>query len=213
MERNYQISAVLSTPGDLECRTAFHEAGHAAAIHLRNKQQQLPPIYFEIQIKRPLNGKGEFAAKVIDGNLTQNLPIAMLESFATLSGSQHHSCQLAYEADIINLLAGPLAEAKYIALRDGAGFDLKFASIQNLTNFGGLTDVERVYEYLEYFIAARILREQALQTLWEQAFLFVNHPQNWQGIFSLAQHILLSRQEIICCDEAIMVLDKATLLA
>jgi len=29
---------------------AFHEAGHATAIHIRNTQEKLPPIYFQIYI-------------------------------------------------------------------------------------------------------------------------------------------------------------------
>ena len=32
-------------------RIAFHEAGHATAIHLNNKARNLPPIFFQIMFK------------------------------------------------------------------------------------------------------------------------------------------------------------------
>ena len=34
-------------------QAAFHEAGHAAAIHIGNRQKQLPPIFFQIFINQP----------------------------------------------------------------------------------------------------------------------------------------------------------------
>jgi len=36
---------------ELSRKTATHEAGHAAAIYLGNKQKQLPPVFFQIYIK------------------------------------------------------------------------------------------------------------------------------------------------------------------
>ena len=124
MERNYQLTALASLDlEELHRRTAFHEAGHAAAIHIRNKQQQLPPVFFEIQIKRPHDDVQNLFAKVIDGNLIQNLPIAVIESLSSISSSGQHSCQRAYEADVVNLLVGPLAEAKYVSMRDGEAFN------------------------------------------------------------------------------------------
>jgi hypothetical protein len=32
-------------------RVAFHEAGHAAGIHLNNKARHLPPVFFKIIFK------------------------------------------------------------------------------------------------------------------------------------------------------------------
>jgi len=53
MKRNYPIDAIGSVfDQDLIRQIAFHEAGHAAAIHLYNKQKQLPPVYFQITIKK-----------------------------------------------------------------------------------------------------------------------------------------------------------------
>ena len=53
MKRNYPIDAMSSVlDQDLIKQIVFHEAGHAAAIHLYNKQKQLPPVYFQITIKK-----------------------------------------------------------------------------------------------------------------------------------------------------------------
>ena len=52
MKRNYQtdVSCTINDQ-DLIRQIAFHEAGHATAIYLYNKQKQLPPVYFQITIK------------------------------------------------------------------------------------------------------------------------------------------------------------------
>ena len=53
MKRNYPIDAISSVlDQDMIKQIVFHEAGHAAAIHLYNKQKQLPPVYFQITIKK-----------------------------------------------------------------------------------------------------------------------------------------------------------------
>jgi hypothetical protein len=208
MERNYQTAISFSLdPDELDWRTAFHEAGHAAAIHIGNQQKQLPPVFFEIQVKKPKSVNDHFFAKVIDGNLIQNLPIAMVESFSMLSGNAEHSCQRAYEADVVNLLVGPLSEAKYVAQRDGEVFNLKLISLHCLQNYGGLTDMERIHTYLDCFIASRELREKKIRELLAQAYSFIDNHRNWRCILNLAYHILESKQETISCDEAINVLD------
>ena len=37
---------------ELNRHIAFHEAGHVTAIYIRNKQQQLPPVFFQITINK-----------------------------------------------------------------------------------------------------------------------------------------------------------------
>ncbi|MGZ4959242.1 MAG: hypothetical protein ACXV7J_08320 [Methylomonas sp.] len=210
MERNYHAeTSIFVHPDELDWRTAFHEAGHAAAIHLRNQQKDLPPVFFEIHVKRPNSLNGHFFAKVVDGNLIQNLPIAVVESFSTVSGSGVHSCQRAYEADIVNLLVGPLAEAKYVSIRDNEVFNLELIDFNALHNYGGYSDLERVHAYLECFIASRVRREEKMLELLVQAFTFIDNRRNWQSILSLAHYILESQQEIISCDEAISVFDRS----
>ena len=209
MERNYHsTTSILFDPDELDLRTAFHEAGHAAAIHIGNHQKKLPPVNFEIQVKMPDKGNGYFVAKVVDGNLIQNLPIAVVESFSVVSGGDRHSCQLAYEADVVNLLSGPLAEAKYVSIRDDEVFDLKNITLGDLHNNGGFSDLEKAQVYLECFIASKALREEKMLELLSQAFHFIDNRRHWRCILNLAHYILDSRQETISCDDAIAVLDR-----
>lgn len=210
MERNYEATnSTFVHPNELDWRTAFHEAGHAAAIHLGNRQKQLPPVFFEIHVKKPSLDNQHFIAKVIDGNLIQNLPIAMVESFSNFSPDAHqHSCQRAYEADIINLLVGPLAEAKYVALRDDEVFGINLINIEALYNYGGYSDLEKAHSYLDSFIALKSHRQEKMQELLHQAFEFIDNHVHWKCILNLAKHILDSQQEIISCDEAIVIFDR-----
>lgn len=208
MERNYQIAAPTHLhPDELHWRTAFHEAGHAAAIHILNRQKHLPPVFFEIQVKRPSANNHDFFAKVIDGNLIHNLPIAVIESLSSLTETGEHSCQRAYEADIVNLLVGPLSEAKYVSMRDGEIFNRDLMNLNALRHYGGHSDIERAQSYLEHFITSKIHREQKLIELLSEAYEFIDDSRHWECILKLAQFILESGQEIISCDEAINVFD------
>ncbi|OAI15420.1 hypothetical protein A1359_00580 [Methylomonas lenta] len=209
MERNYQITAPAYVhPHELHWRTAFHEAGHAAAIHIRNQQKQLPPVFFEIQVKRPTLKEQDFFAKVIDGNLIQNLPIAVIESISLLSDECQHSSQRAYEADVVNLLVGPLAEAKYVSIRDGEVFNLELINLSALRHYGGHSDLEKAQQYLEFFITSKLHRDNKLVELLAQAYQFVSNHKNWACILNLAHFILDSQQETISCDEAITIFDR-----
>lgn len=209
MERNYHsANAAFVHPGELNWRTAFHEAGHAAAIHIRNQQKQLPPVFFEIQVKRSGEKGADFSAQVVDGNLIQNLPIAVVESFSAFSALEQHSCQRAYEADVVNLLVGPLAEAKYVAIRDDEAFNRNLVTLDALRNYGGHSDLEKAKYYLECFIAAKDKREAKLQELLLEAYQFIDHRQQWKCILNLAHYIMESEQEIISCDETINLFEE-----
>lgn len=209
MERSYHISLTnLVDADELHWRTAFHEAGHAAAIHILNRQKQLPPVFFEIQVHRPEDDKRDFFAKVIDGNLIHNLPIAFIESMSSLAESEQHSWQRAYEADIVNLLAGPLSEAKYVANRDGEIFNQELINLDVLRNYGGHSDLETVQSYLEYFVTSKECRQRKLKELLAQAHRFIDEPTHWRCISRLADFILESRQTTISCDEAINIFDS-----
>lgn len=209
MERNYySITSTFVHPNELNWRTAFHEAGHAAAIHLGNRQKQLPPVFFEIHVRRPRNTYDDFFAKVIDGNLIQNLPIAVIESFDGMAEDQAQACQRAYEADVVNLLVGPLAEAKYVSIRDDEVFNINLINFNALHNYGGYSDLEQALSYLDHFIPSKAQREQKMQELLAQAFSFIDNRRHWKCILNLAHYILESQQEIISCDEAIGVFDR-----
>ncbi len=197
---------------ELTQQTAFHEAGHAAAIYLGNQLRGLPPVYFSIEIKRSEKNAMPLQAKVIGGHLIQSLPVAMLDNLADLSATEKHSYQCAYEADVINLLAGPLAEARYVSIRDDEVLNLNLLSTQALGDYyGGQADMEKAYQYLEYFIADAEQRENKMLELFAQAWMFVSHRKNWVCILNLANYILESEQDVISCEEVSEVFERCML--
>ncbi len=196
------------TRQELGKQTAFHEAGHAAAIYIGNRQKHLPPVFFEIQINKPNELSDQFSAKVIDGQLIQSLPTAILENLSELSEQDQHSYQCAYEADVVNLLVGPLAEAKYVSLRDNEIFNFNLVNTKALLNYGGHLDVEKAYNNLKLFMADQKQREEKMQELFRQAYRFIDNHKNWHCIKNLADYILHSGQSTISCEEAIAVFDN-----
>ncbi|MDO9269952.1 MAG: hypothetical protein Q7T96_12680 [Methylobacter sp.] len=219
MKRNYQtdVSCPISDQ-DLIRQIAFHEAGHAAAIYLYNKQKQLPPVFFQITIKALDRQKDSylssgplaydhFAAVVEGGRLIHSLPVALIESAHYFSVAEQDAYQTAFEADMINFLIGPLAEAKHVALRDDEPFNARLVNIDALHYYGGTSDLEKVYEYLDTFIPARSLHEEKIAELCSKAFQFINARTHWKAIERLADYILNNKENIISCEEAITVLD------
>ena len=221
MKRNYQAGASCAiNDQDLIRQIAFHEAGHATAIYLYNKQKRLPPVYFQITIKAlgrpkdsPLNGcslgHDHYAAVVEGGRLIHSLPVALIESAHYFSAAGQDVYQTAFEADMVNLLIGPLAEAKHVSLRDDELFNARLVNINALHNYGGTSDLNKVYEYLDIFVADRSRRQEKMAELFEQAFQFINSPVHWQAIERLASYILNNKESIISCEEAIAVLDES----
>lgn len=223
MKRNYQADASCSiNDQDLIRQIAFHEAGHAAAIYRYNKQKQLPPVYFQITIKaldRQKDyalkacslGYDHFAAVVEGGRLIHSLPPALIESADYFSVAEQDAYQTAFEADMINLLIGPLAEAKHVALRDGEQFNAQLVNINALHNYGGTSDLNKVYEYLDIFIATRSRHKEKIAELFDNAFQFISSPSHWKSVERLADYILSNKENIISCEEAIAVLDEGAL--
>ena len=211
MQRNYQSADhSFQNHKELTNQTAFHEAGHATSIYLGNKKKQLPPVFFQIKIKKPKNAENQlYYAKVIDGRLIQNLPIAGLENFQSLTTEEQRHYQSAYEADVINLLVGPLAEAKYVSIRDDEAFNFNLFNPHALNYYGGSSDVNKAYAYLEYFITSEHQRENKMLELFSEAFRFIENKGNWSDIVNLAHFILKSEKNVISCEEVIDVLKSA----
>lgn len=220
MKRNYPIDAISSVlDQDMIKQIVFHEAGHAAAIHLYNKQKQLPPVYFQITIKKSDHSltnpfarrtvtRDHFVAMVEGGCLIHSLPVALIESANYFSLNEQDSYRTAFEADMINLLVGPLAEAKHVALRDNESFGKNLINVNALHNYGGTSDLKKVYEYLENFISENSLHEEKIAELFDQAFQFIDSPVHWQAIERLAGYILDNTKNTIGCEEAIAVIDE-----
>lgn len=194
---------------ELRNRTAFHEAGHAAAIYFLNKNKQLPPVFFQISIKEMDQSDtwpAYFDAQVEDGRLIHSLPISAVSTTESNDNS-NKGLLLAFEADVVNLLVGSIAEAKYVASCDGEVINPKLINLEALKFYGGSSDLKIVYEYLDCFIPSEKKREIKIDELFNQAFEFIEGYTNWHAISALANYILDNQKTIITCEEAISVLD------
>jgi hypothetical protein len=204
---------------------AFHEAGHAAAIYLNNKAQNLPPVFFQILFKdrsgSSENHKNAYhiihddcIARVEGGRLIQSLPDSMdafLDKLVAHDDVMVHAVEdyvSAFEADIVNLLVGPLAEARYIADTDNELFNHRLVNINALKNYGGRSDIATAYEYLQSYSPSKQQQDEKLNELFNVAFDFVNDYENWKAISKLANHIIDSDKDTINCEEVIAVLES-----
>lgn len=201
---------------ELSRKTAIHEAGHAAAIYLGNKQKQLPPVFFQIFINALnhsesndclCNSYDNGMTKIEGGRLLHSLPLSLEEAVRDFTLEQKQAYQLAFEADIINLLAGSLAEARYLALRDDEPINSRLITINALHYYGGASDLETINDYLDCLALDTAQREQKLHELFLAAFEFVSNAGNWYAIAALADYILVNCKNVITCEEIIAVLD------
>jgi hypothetical protein len=198
-------------------QAAFHEAGHAAAIYLRNRYYNLPQVSFRIFlpcIKQPKlldnrlmrRGNMERHAKLEGGLLAENqaLSVRPYESSQAVLVYQQ-----ACEADVVNLLAGPLAEAKHVAQRDGEYINQYLVNYDALKNYGGKSDQEKIEKYLDDFSLPPIRKADMLVELHSASFDFINQADHWRAISDLANYMLGSKKEIIACEEAVAILEAA----
>ena len=213
MKRNsfFERSITPIINQELRNRTAFHEAGHAAAIYFLNKLKQLPPVFFQITIKEMNQSDSwpvTYEAQVEDGRLIQSLPVSTPFS-SDNPNTTHKGLLTAFEADVVNLLVGSLAEAKYVACCDGETINPYLINTEALKFYGGSSDLKIVHEYLDCFISCEQKRKLKIKELFSQAFGFIEESSNWQAISALANYILDNRKTVITCEEAISVLDAA----
>ena len=204
---------------------AFHEAGHAAAIYLNNNARNLPPIFFQIIFKE-INSSTDYdgltyqathddgVARVEGGRLIQSLPYTV-DGLAHKLIDQNEAMAplvmdyiIAYEADIINLLIGPLAEAKHVYNRDNERFNYQLVDMKALKNYGGGSDLALALEYIESFSASKLQRDEKLDELFTVACDFVSDSSNWKAITKLANYILESNKNIISCEEVVSVVES-----
>jgi hypothetical protein len=145
------------------------------------------------------NDKG--IAELDDNRLTQNLPLSLQEATMAVCSEKIRTYEYAFEADIISLLSGPLAEAKYVAMRDGELINPRLVNLNALHYYGGAYDLEAVNEYLTCFIVGKVAREKKIAELYFDAFGFINDRSNWLAITVLAYYILTDSRNIIECEE------------
>jgi hypothetical protein len=198
-------------------RNAYHQAGRVAAIHFGNKQKNLPVVHFQITIKpanqdSEVNGRSQripdkHRATLEGGRLIPNLPYSFQSATRLLSPPEQQHCRCAFEADVINLLAASLAEAKYVALRDDEIFNANLVYLGALKFYGGKLDLLTVDEYMDcLYPASKTERDQKLTELFLAAYSFVNKSENWQAITALAESIHGHPQDIFTCEELIALL-------
>ena len=204
---------------------AFHEAGHAAAIYLNNKARNLPPVFFQIIFKdlscTPEENlmvyqviHDDYIARVKSGRSAKLLP----SSIDTLvhKNTDHNDAKvhfmrdrmIALEVNIINLLIGPLAEAKHITDTDGELFNHKLINLKALKNYGGSSDLEQANEYLQSFYTCKQQQDEKMNELFDVAFNFINDQANWNAINKLANYILESNKNIIGSEEVASLLEE-----
>jgi hypothetical protein len=212
MNRSYPPKNRLNpiTTQELSRKTAFHEAGHAAAIYLGNRQKQLPPVFFQICRN---HANMHWLAKVEGGRLIHTLPLSIEEAIRYFTDSQKLAYLQAFEADIINLLVGPLAEANYIALRDDEIINSQLITLNTLHFYGGSNDLKIVQDYMTCFGGDAAMQEQKLTELFLSAFYFINDGAMWRAITALANYLLVHNKHVIDCEEISGVLDAHFLMA
>jgi hypothetical protein len=199
-------------------RNAYHQAGHAAAIYLINKLKQLPAVHFQIILKPQENdGKqldrfagiySRHTVKVEGGRLIQSLPLSFAEAIQYFTWIQQAEYRCAFEADVINLLAGSLAEAKYVASSDNEVFCANLLNFGALNFYGGSSDFEIITEYMECYLPNKAERDQKMSELFFEAFSFVNDKSNWRAISALVEFIQDEHKSIIHSEDVISLLDS-----
>jgi hypothetical protein len=200
MNLNYSPKAFFQlTHNEHSKKSAIHNAGHAVAIYLGNRQKQLPPFCFQVffkkqsnhfQLSRALNLlNDEGIGKLAEDRLIQPLSFSTVKTIQTISSEQMQAYENTFETDVISLLVGPLAEAKYVALRDDELINPRLVNLNALHNYGGSADLEIINNYLDYFIVEKAEREKKISELFLQAFSFINDRSNWLVITMLATYI------------------------
>ncbi len=185
----------------LSHRIAFHEAGHAAAIYFGNQNKQLPPVHFAIKITKPSDEPFNWEAQIQDGQLIHDLATANGEITGDMDFKK------ACESDVMNMLVGPLAEARYVAERDGELFHPDLMTLPSLKRYGGWGDLDRAYGHLKNCLGECCNLDKELSRVFNQALMFISSDSYWRAISNLAQYVLSSQSEIIDCHEIIQVLE------
>lgn len=177
----------------------FHEAAHATAIYFNNKTRNLPAVFFQIMINdikseqeensvfsRPVDA--EYAAKIKGGRLIQSFlpPLDVTDDYMA-----------AFEADIVNLLVGSLAEAKYVHEYDDEFFNRGLVNINALNNYGGGLDLALVTKYLQSIYSDKQKQDEKFHQLFTTAIDFIENQSHWQAIHQLANYIYESNKSII----------------
>lgn len=202
MKRNKLLELSWQNTIDMnKKRIAYHEAGHAVAIYVNNKLKHFPPVFFQITFNNTLQttlpdtavtdypADIDYSAKIDGGRLINMLPDSIAD-FINSVESKDKSFITAFTTDIINLLIGPLAEAKYIALCDDEVFNKHLIPVDALHYYGGETDLAVINDYLACYSSSKNQQDELLSELVSQAFDFVENNSHWKKIMMLAHYVI-----------------------
>jgi hypothetical protein len=213
MNLNFPAKSVNQLPhNELTKKRAIHVAGHAVAIYLGSRKNDIPPFFqifiknkiCEFRLPRSLTGcNDKFNSQQDQDRWVQTMPALSEKGIRDISLEQVQQYKSAFETNIISLLAGPLAEAKYVAMRDGELINPRLVNLDALPNYGGTEDLEIIHEYLEYFIFEDAEKEKKISDLFLEAFTFINDKTNWLVITMLANYILTTRKSFIDYEEVV----------
>jgi hypothetical protein len=116
---------------------------------------------------------------------------------------------IALEADVINQLIGPLAEAKHVADIDDEPFNQRLINLNALKHYGGDAALAQALDYVQRFFADRQQQDEKLHKLFITAFNFINDRANWAAITKLASYILKSDKNVISAEEVASLINEA----
>ena len=220
MEREYGTHTFESIKHQaLMEQRAFHEAGHVTALYRCKKHNNFPDSFFPDDIKLLCSNKrlstnlfqykhGKIALPISGERNIIPPPVSLIETRKLKPLFDKNTYQPAYKANIINLLAGPLAEAKHISLRDDESFNAHLIHVNALNFYSGAFDLENAYVHLDNFINVPEMSHEVMSELFNRAFAFIDAPVNWKAIASLAGYILKNNKKTISCAKAFAVLDE-----
>lgn len=213
--------SIDNNPGkhvEINLRVAYNRAGQATAIHFGNLRKQLPPVYFQLTItpqeldNQKINRFADIYCKhnvnMEGGRLIQILPMSIVEATQNFTRRQQVEYQSAFEADIVNILAGTLAEAKYVASRSNVPFDESLIDLPALGIYGGRSDFELINQYMQCFMGNNSERKRKLKNLLLMALSLINDSLIWRKTKSLAEFIQKQPEGTIPCEDLISFLDS-----
>ncbi len=138
--------------------------------------------------------------------MIHTLPSSVAKAVSDFTPAQEYEYQVAFEADIVNLLAGPLSEANYIALRDDEPITPNLIHLDALYFYGGHSDIATINDYIDCLELTLAQRQAKLIALFLKAFAFIKDPANWRAILTLAEYIISSKKNIIVYEDIANVL-------
>lgn len=191
--------------------SVFAVAARAAAIYFGNKQKKLPPVYFNIVFNKLADVNIEIPCSnyfigMEGGQLIHNVLLFSKENTRFFSGVQRLTYDLALEADIVNLLVGPMARCKYVSIRDRTPLNQASFSRDSANLYGSAREIDQINDYLNCFSGNKAANLKAINDLFRKAWDFINQPAYWFAISELANYILGNDKDILECDEIINVL-------